>query len=170
MLKKLIVTLLFLSVFQTQARAHSLLLSAMDNEDGTITITGQFDTGATAQGAMVRLETPDGAEILFKQRLPEESELIVKIPERPYVIVLDGGPGHTVTRDGIAPAGGFKVPAGETAKNGASKPAPKKAGGAHGLSTAYVVCTLAAFCFMALTMVVCRRNTNRLLTELKQNR
>ena len=36
------------------------------------------------------------------------SETTVAMPNVPYEIILDGGSGHTVTRQGIAPPEGFK--------------------------------------------------------------
>jgi len=46
-------------------------------------------------------------KVLFKQRLPEQSEITLDIPKEPYQIVLDGGPGHVIVKKGIAPTEGF---------------------------------------------------------------
>ena len=174
MIKNSILAGLLMLTLVARADAHTLLLSAWDNEDGTMTVAGQFDTGATAQGAQVRLEALDGGTVLFAKRLPVESELIVDIPDRPYTIVLDGGPGHTVVRDGIAPPDGFAQAPAQDAKGAgtaAGKSRTQKAGSApHSLNKAYLICTATAFLFMALTIVICRRNTNRLLAELKRAR
>jgi len=50
--------------------SHSLVLSVMDNEDGTITAQGVFNTGQSAAGALLVLEALHNKEILFEKRLP----------------------------------------------------------------------------------------------------
>lgn len=160
-MKKTILSVFFTLLFLTQAGAHTLILGAFDNEDGTITVVGKFDTGALAQGAMVRLEALGSGTILFQKRLPEESELIVSIPKEPYQIVLDGGPGHKVIKKGIIPENGYASNANSSAKTA-------QLSKARGVNLPVMVCTAGAFCMLALTLLFCRRNTDRLLTELKR--
>jgi hypothetical protein len=145
--------------------AHSLILGAYGNDDDTITVEGKYDTGATAQGAQVRLESLNTGTVLFKQRLPLESELTVKIPDEPYRIVLDGGPGHVAVKKGIAPSNGFSVqpnPPRQKAQNtnGQGKP---------GLSPAYLATLGIVFCFLFLTLFICRRNTNKIIRTIQDN-
>ena len=103
-MKKILIFVFFsMSLF-----AHNLIMNVIDNKDNTITVVGEFSTGEDAAGAMIRLESLVNAEVLYKQRLPQESELTINIPKEPYQIVLDGGPGHTIVKEGIAPLEGFK--------------------------------------------------------------
>ena len=103
-MKKILIFMFFsMSLF-----AHNLIMNVIDNKDNTITVVGEFSTGEDAAGAMIRLESLVNAEVLYKQRLPQESELTINIPKEPYQIVLDGGPGHTIVKEGIAPLEGFK--------------------------------------------------------------
>lgn len=88
--------------------AHTLMLQTNDEGDGKLLIKGVFSTGETAAGALVKLKTLHDGQIVFEQRLPTLGELIAPIPSAPYEIILDGGSGHTVTRQGIAPPEGFK--------------------------------------------------------------
>lgn len=81
--------------------AHNLIMNVMDNADNTITVVGEFSTGEDAAGALIRLESLLSGEILYKERLPQESELTITIPKEPYQIVLDGGPGHTIVKKGL---------------------------------------------------------------------
>ena len=88
--------------------AHTLLLHVSDNDDDTISIKGEFSTGEGASGALVKLQALGSQEILLQQRLPDSSELVLSIPKVPYEVILDGGPGHQVSRKGIAPKDGFE--------------------------------------------------------------
>lgn len=147
------------------AFAHALIIGAYSNDDDTITVEGKYDTGATAQGAQVRLESLNTGKVLFKQRLGIESQLTIKIPEEPYRIVLDGGPGHVAVKAGIAPQNGFSVQ---------PKPPKQKAQSTHGhgkpgLSLAYLVTLGLVFCFLFLTLFICRQNTNRLIQAIENN-
>ncbi len=99
---------LILIFLQINLSAHSVLLDAVDNEDGTMEVMGGFTTGASATGSMLRIESKISLKILYKNRIPESGSLMVKIPNEPYQIVLDSGPGHIITKDGlIEPEGGF---------------------------------------------------------------
>ncbi|MBE0497528.1 MAG: hypothetical protein IBX45_14015 [Campylobacterales bacterium] len=143
--------------------AHSLVVSAMDNEDGTMTIVGAFSTGESAAGALIRLEALASGAVLFEKRLPDESELGVPIPREAYKIVLDGGPGHQASMEGIAPKGGFdKAP--DEAKASQSTPPARQ----NKTSQATVILVMMAFLLLCGTMVVSYRNTNKLLRALKQ--
>ncbi|WP_323590820.1 hypothetical protein [Aliarcobacter butzleri] len=87
--------------------AHNLIMNVMDNKDNTITVIGEFSTGEDAAGALVRVESLISGDVLYKERLPEASEVTISIPKEPYQVVLDGGPGHTIVKEGIAPLEGF---------------------------------------------------------------
>lgn len=99
--------LLILSLFYTLSYSHTLVMNVQKNDDNTINVEGAYSTGDSAAGAMIRLESLNSGAILYKQRLPYESELTIEIPKEDYQIVLDGGPGHVLIEAGIAPKEGF---------------------------------------------------------------
>jgi len=81
------------------ASAHTLFMSAYDNEDGTVTVEGIFSTGAAASSVEIRLEDKNGKTIL-KEKLDELGEYTFTQPSGAYDIVLDAGPGHLVRKNG----------------------------------------------------------------------
>ncbi len=91
------------------ALAHTPVLMLEDNEDGTVTVEGGFSTGAGAEGVMCYVKTIKDGKILLSQQFPESSSITVEIPEEPYLIIFDGGPGHKIVKKGPQPLGGFKV-------------------------------------------------------------
>ena len=155
-------TMCILAVFflASHGYAHQLILGVMDNGDDTITVQGEFDTGASAEGALIRLESLNSGVVLFKQRLPRESELTVKIPDEPYRIVLDGGPGHVTTKDGLPPQKGFSVKA---------EKAPKKAEPqTNRVNMPFAVSIGIAFLLLLLTIVIGIHNTNKILKAISR--
>jgi hypothetical protein len=149
--------MIFLPLF-ADAYAHKLILSEYDNGDDTLTIKGKYDTGASAAGALVRLEALNRGDILFKKRLTVESELTVKIPDEPYQIVLDGGPGHLSIQKGIPPSKGFATGRKENQKAKLSAP--------PAMNMALVVSVVLAFCLLFSTIGVGIYNTNKILTAI----
>jgi hypothetical protein len=147
--------------------AHTLLMNVFDNEDNTITVSGAFSTGQPAVGAMVRLEALNTAQILYKKRLPENSELSITIPSEPYQIVLDGGPGHQIVKDGIAPKGGFKVSLkqNETSK----KELSEERSFTKKWSLPYIILISAILLLIVLTIYFSKRNTNKILQAIKEH-
>ncbi len=91
------------------ALAHTPVLMLEDNEDGTVTVEGGFSTGAGAEGVMCYVKTIKEGNILLSRQFPESSSITVQIPEEPYMIIFDGGPGHKIVKKGPQPPGGFKV-------------------------------------------------------------
>lgn len=89
--------------------AHTPLLMLEDNEDGTLTVEGGFSTGAGAGGVDFYVKNKMEGEILLHRKFPESSLLEIEIPNEPYYLVFDGGPGHKVVKDGPAPPGGFTL-------------------------------------------------------------
>jgi hypothetical protein len=82
-------------------------MDVFDNEDNTMTIEGMYSSGKKTIGALIKVESLVSGKVLFKQRLPETSEITIAIPKEPYQIVLDGGPGHIMIKKGIIPKEGF---------------------------------------------------------------
>ncbi|WP_172658838.1 hypothetical protein [Halarcobacter ebronensis] len=163
MKKYMLLTILFCS----SLFGHSLLMNVMDNEDNTITIAGEFTTGQLAPGAMLRLESLVNGTILFKQRLPESSELTVEIPKEPYQIVLDGGPSHQVVEKGIPPQEGFKKEAlNKALVNSSTLSQPRSTTNEWNNST--VILFILAFILIGFTIYFSRLNTNKILAQIKQ--
>jgi hypothetical protein len=147
-------------ILPTLMCAHTLLLHISDNDDDTITIKGEFSTGEGASGALVKLQAVGSQEILLQQRLPDSSELVLSIPNVPYEVILDGGPGHQISRKGIAPKAGFEktAPQSEVAS-------PSKAM-SQSIPLALSVCLGLAFVLLGATLFISIYNTNRLLKKL----
>jgi len=97
--KKTLAGLILILLFASFASAHSLFLTVSDNEDGTILIAGMYSTGTVASATEVRLEDADG-KLLFKGKTDEDGELEIVKPTIPYIVILDGGPGHVATEEG----------------------------------------------------------------------
>lgn len=166
--------LLIMIVLPINILAHSLLLNVFDNEDNTITVEGIFNTGESAAGALIILEALNSGEILFKQRLLDDSELTIKIPKEPYKIILDGGEGHTIVKDGIAPLNGFiKKETKETKEVKEVKKKQKNENPRFSIlpssSMAVNVSIIIAFILLILTILISIRNTNKIISEIKSN-
>lgn len=136
--------------------AHDLVLNVIDNRDGTITVAGALSTGESAAGALVRLQALHGEETFREQRLPDESRVTLKIPDRPYRIILIGGREAPIVQPGVAPPGGFKTPErGEREQAAAAKQNGTAIPNAAGTSLAL------AFVLLAATLWSAVRNTRR---------
>ncbi len=144
--------------------AHTLLMDVIDNEDNTITVVGAFSTGEKTVGALVKLESLISGEVLYQKRLPDESELTIEIPKEQYQVVLDGGPGHTVVKEGFPPLEGF------TKKTSTETSSKKLSQNQHGalISTSVIVLFSIAFILLALTLYFSARNTKILTAQLKK--
>lgn len=81
--------------------AHTLYMNLVDNEDGTVTVEAMFSTGTSGAGLPLILEDSNG-QVIQKFKLDENGELTFEIPDIPYTVFLDGGPGHTARQDGPA--------------------------------------------------------------------
>jgi hypothetical protein len=79
--------------------AHTLFMSVENNDDGTAVVTGIFSDGSTSAGLEFRLEDSNG-KILLKDKMDQFGEYTFKIPEMPYFVIIDGGPGHNVNEKG----------------------------------------------------------------------
>jgi hypothetical protein len=146
--------------------AHSLILDTMDNEDGTITVHGEFNTGESAAGALLKLEALNSGEILYQKRLPDDGELTIPIPKLPYQIILDGGPGHSVTKEGIAPIGGFEKQVEIKPKQKKQKPSRNMMQISSSKAVTYSI--IAAFILLFATIFISIRNTNKLIKKIKE--
>lgn len=146
--------------------AHTLLLNVFNNEDNTITVEGVFSSGQTAHGAQIRLESLVSGEILYKKRLPEESELIIEIPKESYTVILNGGPGHQIIKDGPAPKDGFmKISVSKNVDVTSLKPMDNK----EWISERKIILfsVIIALLLLIITIIISIKNTNILIYELK---
>lgn len=164
--KRILISFIFLLSLQQVIFAHSLLLNVFDNEDNTITVEGVFNTGEVATGAQVRLEALANGMLLYKDRLPAESELTINIPKEAYQIVLDGGPGHQIIEMGPSPKGGFTKVGSQNKEVKLSEPRE----GSKQLSLALIVSIALAFVLLFITILVNIKNTNLLMKELQKVR
>ena len=95
----LLAVLIVLVIVTGPAFGHTLFMNLTDNEDGTVSVEGMFSTGATAANLPLYLLDEKERQIL-KIKLDENGEAEFNIPDQPYTVFLDGGPGHTVREDG----------------------------------------------------------------------
>jgi len=161
--KKNILSLILLLLLPTFMYSHSLLLNVLDNEDNTITVEGIFSTGETAVGAQIRVEALSTGEILYKKRLPDESEVTINIPKEPYQIVLDGGPGHQMIEQGPAPIDGFT----KVVQINKNISLSKEEDISSTWSMALIFTISLAFLLLFMTIFISIKNTNMLMNELK---
>lgn len=164
--KKIFIFLVFLPSI---IYAHSLLLDVYDNEDNTITVSGSFSSGEPAIGALIKLKSQVSGRVLYKKRLPNENELTIEIPKEPYKIILDGGPGHTIIKDGIAPENGYsKVLLEKEEKNKEENKENKNEENENMFSSETLIGTAFSFSLILffITILIANKNTNKLIKEL----
>ena len=94
-----LVVVIILTSFVSLSFAHTLVINAEDNEDGTVTIEGVYSTQEIPEGAEVRLEDENG-EVLWKGKIDWEGLCTFDKPKVPYTIILDVGPGHMAKKKG----------------------------------------------------------------------
>jgi len=143
-------------------------MNIMDNEDDTITVEGMFSTGQSAVDALIKLESLNSGEILFQKRLPDDGELTLDIPKEPYQIVLDGGPGHQIVKEGITPKDGFL----ETTldKKPQKKELSKTMTSRNSWSLPYIVLISLTLLLVVLSIIVSKRNTDKILKMMHKNK
>ncbi len=95
----LLAALITLLLATGPAFGHTLFMNLTDNGDGTVAVEGMFSTGAAAENLPLYLLDTKEKQIL-KIKLDENGEAEFTIPDHPYTVLLDGGPGHTVRKDG----------------------------------------------------------------------
>lgn len=125
--------------------AHTPLLSVEDNKDGTITVAGGFSTGQDAAGVDIWVKSRATAKILWKGKMPEDSQMDIKIPDEPYNVIMDAGPLHVVTKQGPPPPGGFSVVASKEKKETTGSSYSLSAGGVLAVIAVILVVAVASF-------------------------
>ena len=96
----LALVLVFAFVLGETAFAHTPLFTCWDNGDGTISCEGGFSDGSSAAGVAVRVEAKDGGGLIFSGKLDQFSEATFDRPSVPFVVIFDGGPGHSIEIQG----------------------------------------------------------------------
>jgi len=165
MKKTLSIILLLLA---TNIYAHTLIMNIIDNEDDTITIVGEFSTGQSAVDAMIRIEALNNGDTLFAKRLPDEGEITLDIPQEPYQVVLDGGPGHIIVKEGIAPLKGFTVVSSNTKAE--KKELSKTMTSRNNWSLPYIVLISFTLLLVGLSIYVSKRNTDKIIKMIQENK
>jgi hypothetical protein len=108
----ILITCIFL-VTTALAWAHSPLLYVEDNYDGTIAVEGGFSNGASTAGLPVFIvedkpykgpeKSYEGKKVLFETVFDDIGCVeLIKPDVDGYIVVFDGGPGHTVSIKGPA--------------------------------------------------------------------
>ena len=96
----LIIGFVLLMVSCGVAFAHTPYLIVSDNEDGTVDISGGYSDGSSAASAPILLKSKKTGKILWQGKLDNCGELTITKYREPYIIVFDGGPGHTLEKEG----------------------------------------------------------------------
>ncbi len=81
------------------AFAHTPLFTCWDNGDGTISCEGGFSDGSSAAGVEIRVEKKGGG-VISSAKLDKFGEATFDRPDVPFVVVFDGGPGHSIELQG----------------------------------------------------------------------
>jgi len=160
---KIIQSLILLIILPSTFYAHSLLLNVFDNNDNTIEIEALFSTGEVAEGAEILLKSSSTNDILYKKRIPLEGELMIDIPKEPYIIVLNGGPGHIIEKQGISPINGFIAK-----ENSKTKVLAKDKTNIQDTILSYGL--LLSFILLFLTMFISIKNTNKIMNSLRESK
>ena len=95
----IVLTLAAMLAFAGQAFAHSPLMSCFDNGDNTVTCEGGFSDGSSASGVKMHVTDANGKS-LVETKMNEDSEVTFDKPAGAYVVIFDGGEGHSVEIDG----------------------------------------------------------------------
>ncbi len=93
-------TLWLASVPLVPVLAHEPFLGIFDNGDGTIAIEAGFSDGASTAGVKVQVRDLASDRVLDERPLDAAGLLTLPMPSVPYRVRFDGGPGHTLAREG----------------------------------------------------------------------
>lgn len=87
-------------IFAFSISAHKALLLVEDNEDGTIYIEAGISTGGNAAGNMILITEVASGKPIWQGPVPDSGNFEVERPNVPYVVTLDMGAGHKVSKRG----------------------------------------------------------------------
>jgi len=83
--------------------AHTALLFTEDNGDGTVYIEAGLSTGESVSGAKIIIKDKTTGQPISTFLLPDSGKTNIKMPDVPYIVTLDLGVGHIVTKTGPFP-------------------------------------------------------------------
>lgn len=83
--------------------AHKALLLVEDNEDGTVYIEAGISTGGNAKGNKIYVTELGSGRPIWEGEVPDSGNFDIQMPTVPYIVTLDMGEGHKVTRRGPFP-------------------------------------------------------------------
>lgn len=83
--------------------AHKALLLVEDNEDGTIYIEAGISTGGNVAGNMIIITEATSGKPIWQGPVPDSGNFDIKRPNTPYIVTLDMGAGHKVSKRGPLP-------------------------------------------------------------------
>lgn len=98
MLKNFI-TLIIL-ILSLTIHAHKALLLVEDNGDGTIYIEAGISTGGNAAGNMIYITEIESGKPIWQGPVPDSGNFDLPIPSKPFLVTLDMGKGHKITKRG----------------------------------------------------------------------
>ncbi|QKF72505.1 putative membrane protein [Aliarcobacter faecis] len=148
--------------------AHELVVNLYDNKDGTMQIEGKFNTGESAAGILVKINTIHSNETIFQQRLTED-KLVVDIPKIAYkVILVDEEDGDFIEKIGIEPPQGFEKVDLKDTKQEKKQETPNRMGMKLSSSMAVNVTIILGFILLFATILISIRNTNKILKEIQK--
>ncbi len=90
-----LVLALGMMVCGTAALAHTPLCTCYDNMDGTATCEGGFSDGSSAAGVSIKILDTE-RNVLIEGAMGDDSTFVFEIPEVPYLVLFDAGPGHSI--------------------------------------------------------------------------
>ena len=102
-MKKFVIALLVVSVvgLPSVVLAHKPLLTVEDNGDGTIYVETGFSDGSSGAGHTILLKDKESGDVLSESKIPEGGYIEeIPMPDVPYTVTFDAGPGHAVVKDG----------------------------------------------------------------------
>ena len=146
--------------------AHDLVVNLYDNKDGTMQIEGKFNTGESAAGVLVKINTIHSNETIFQQRLTED-KLIVNIPKIAYkVILIDEVDGDFIEKIGIEPPQGFEKVEQIVKTEAKKEQKPSRNLLQISSSPAVTISIILSFILLFATILISIRNTNKILKKL----
>lgn len=100
---KIVKTIVILFFVALSTNAHKALLLVEDNEDGSIYIEAGISTGGNAAGNMIIITEAASGKPIWQGPVPDSGNFDIKRPKVPYIVTLDMGAGHKVSKRGPFP-------------------------------------------------------------------
>jgi hypothetical protein len=88
------------AIMALPAAAHTVFLFVSLEDSGEVRIESGFSDGGTGAGLPVRITEDGTGKTLSEHRMPESGVLVLPAPDVPFLVTLDAGEGHKVTKPG----------------------------------------------------------------------